>query len=362
MEIAIIGAGPIGCYTGHLLAENGHKVKIYENHSQIGRPIQCTGILTAEFDNLGMPTEPFLVNTIEEVEVFSPNKAKVSIRDKNYIVCRYKFDNFFADLARTSGAEIYLNHSFLGKEGKELIIFDSLSKIKKKICPEIIIGADGPLSPTAKAYEFYHSQRSNYYGIQALVEGSFDSKKIITYFGQEVCPGLFAWVAPESNALARVGIATLKNSKHYFDQFIETNKFKVKEIQAGSIPIYCHEQKLKKDNCYLVGDASGYVKATTLGGLVPALKQARILADCINTGKNYEKEVKAVKRQMKIHLHVQKILNKFKDQDWDNLISYINQPKIKKVFESYNRDNPFPLLINSIIKEPRLLSFLKYAI
>ena len=76
----------------------------------------------------------------------------------------------------------------------------------------------------------------------------------------------------------------------------------------------------------------------------------------------YEREVKAVKRQMNLHLSVQKILNKFKDKDWDNLISYMNQPKIRKVFESYNRDNPFPLLINSIIKEPRFLSFLKYII
>jgi len=362
MEIAIIGAGPIGCYTGHLLAESGHKVKIYENHSQIGRPIQCTGIITAEFDQLGISTEPFLVNSIEEVDVFSPNKAKVSIRDKNYIVCRYKFDNFFAGLARKSGAEIYLNHSFLRKEGNELIIFDSANKIEKKISPDIVIGADGPLSPTAKAYGFYHPKRSNYYGIQAIVEGSFDSKKIMTYFGNKVCPGLFAWITPESSTLARVGIATLKNSKYYFDLFIETNKFKVKEIQAGSIPIYCPQQKLKKGNCYLVGDASAYVKATTLGGLVPALKQAKILADCINTGKNYEREVKAVKRQMNLHLSVQKILNKFKDKDWDNLISYMNQPKIRKVFESYNRDNPFPLLINSIIKEPRFLSFLKYII
>jgi len=362
MEIAIIGAGPIGCYAGHLLAESGHKVKIYENHSQIGRPIQCTGILTAEFDQLNLSKESFLVNLIEEIEVFSPNKTKTSIKDKNYIVCRYKFDNFFADLARNSGAEIFLNHSFIRKEGKNLVIADSVNKVEKRINPDIVIGADGPLSPTAKAYGFYHPKRTNYYGVQAIVEGKFDAEKISTYFGNEVCPGLFAWITPESNTLARVGIATTKNSKHYFDKFMEAHNFKVKEMQAGSIPVYCSKQKLVKDNCYLVGDASGYVKATTLGGLVPALKQARILADCIITGKNYEKEIKSVRKQMKIHLYVQKIFNKFKDKDWDNLISYVNQPKVRKVFESYNRDNPFPLVLNSIIKEPRFLSFLKYAV
>ena len=39
MDIAIIGAGPIGCYAGYLLAKNGHTVSIYENHPQIGLPI-----------------------------------------------------------------------------------------------------------------------------------------------------------------------------------------------------------------------------------------------------------------------------------------------------------------------------------
>ncbi|MBT4805454.1 NAD(P)-binding protein [Candidatus Woesearchaeota archaeon] len=29
MKIAIIGAGPIGCYAGYLLAKSGHNVSIY---------------------------------------------------------------------------------------------------------------------------------------------------------------------------------------------------------------------------------------------------------------------------------------------------------------------------------------------
>ena len=41
MNIAIIGAGPIGCYAGYLLAKVGNKVQIFENHSQVGLPIQC---------------------------------------------------------------------------------------------------------------------------------------------------------------------------------------------------------------------------------------------------------------------------------------------------------------------------------
>lgn len=359
MNIAVIGAGPIGCYAAYLLAKEGHPVEIYENHPKIGTPIQCTGILTSDFDEFGFPMDSFLVNTINKIEVYSPNNS-LEVRQKDYIVCRDKFDNFFGDLAKKEGAKVFLNHSFVRKDGDEIIIQDSVQKMEKRIKPDIVIAADGPLSPTAKAYGFYHQERENYFGVQAIVEGNFDQNTIKTYFGNDICPGLFAWVTPENSKLARVGLATKKDSKKYFDQFMKDNGFKVKEMQAGTIPVYHPQQKLHKDNCYLIGDASGYVKATTLGGLVPALKQAEILVTCIKCGGDYEQEISSLRKKMWIHLRIQKIFNKFSDHDWDKLIMYVKQPKVQKIFEKHTRDNPIPLVFFSLLAEPRFLYFLKY--
>ena len=359
MHISIIGAGPIGGYTAYLLVKAGHTVSIYENHGQVGCPIQCTGILTSDYDQLGFPLDSYLINTIDTIEVYTPNQ-RLRVRQKDYIVDRTRFDTFFVDLARKEGAQLYLNHSLSRREGKNIIIKDSVSKTEKVITPDIIIGTDGPLSPTAKAYNFYHPQRINFYGIQATVEGTFEPHTIKTYFGTKVCPGLFAWVVPESATMARVGLATTKNTKHYFDQFMHDHHFVAKEIQAGTIPIYHPEQKLQQDNCYLAGDAATYVKATTLGGLVPGLQQARILADCIINGKNYEKEIKSVRQKLWLHLKVHQIFDKFSDDDWDRLVVYVNQPKIQKIFEQHTRDNPIPLVLKSLLKEPRFLRFGKY--
>ena len=135
-----------------------------------------------------------------------------------------------------------------------------------------------------------------------------------------------------------------------------------KEIQAVTIPIYHPKQKLQSENCYLAGDAAGYVKATTLGGLVPGLQQARILADCIIHSKNYEKEIAPIRRKMWLHLKVHEIFDKFNDGDWDTLVSYVSQPKIQKVFEQHTRDNPIPLVMKSLLKEPRFLRFGKYLV
>ena len=359
MNITIIGAGPIGCYAGYFLAKAGHTVTIYENHAQVGCPIQCTGILTSDFDQFQLPMESYLVNTIDTIEVYSPQE-NVAITQKDYIVCRTKFDNFFATMARDAGATILVNHSFTRKEGNELIIKDTINNTEIKITPDIVIAADGPLSPTAKAYGFFHPKRENYFGIQAVVEGKFEPHTIKTYFGNIVCPGLFAWVVPESATRARVGLATLRNTKKYFDTFMKEHNFTSLEIQAGAIPVYNSKQQLHKDNCYVIGDASGYVKATTLGGLVPALRQAKLVAECILKDKKIEAEIAPVRKQMRLHLKVHDIFNRFTDADWDRLVRYVKQPKIQHVFEQYTRDNPLPLLIKTLLKEPRFLYFSKY--
>jgi len=366
MNITIIGAGPIGCYVGYLLAKVGHQVSIYEKKKEIGTPIQCTGILTSDFDQFNLPMNEFLVNTTQKIEAYSPRGRKVEIKQKDYIICRKRFDNFMASLAVNKGAKIFLKHSFLKREGNNVVVKDIVRNKEKLITSDIVIAADGPLSKTAWAYGIYHSKRKNYYGIQATVEGEFDISTTKTYFGKSRCPGFFVWVVPESATRARVGLYTTKNSRFYFNKFILENGFKVIGIQAGTIPIFHPQQKLKKDNCYLLGDASGYVKATTGGGIVPGMKQAEILANYINNincncrKSCLQKEIKALRKRMQLHLFISKIMNNFSDRDWNRLFNYINQPKIKKIFEKHTRDNPIPLVTKTLLREPRFLYFIKY--
>jgi len=357
MNVAIIGAGPIGCYCAYLLAKEGHDVHLYEEHKQVGAPIQCTGLLTTDFDEFRLPKESFLVNTFSKIEVNSPHQTAV-IPQKEYLVNRTKFDQFLAEMAEKVGAKIHLQHSFLRKEDHKLIIKEGKSGKEISLTPDVVIAADGPLSKTAKAYGFYHESRVIYQGIQALVEGKFDPQTYQTFFGIEVCPDLFAWIVPESETLARVGLAsTSKDARKMFDKFMSSYNFAVVEMQAGMIPLYHPQQKLQQDNCYVLGDASGFVKATTLGGLIPGLKQAQILADCLNNNKNYAKEVKALKKRMDLHLRIRKVMNKFSDKDWDRLVSIIKQPKMQKVLEQHTRENSLPLVFKALIKEPRLWLF-----
>ena len=90
------------------------------------------------------------------------------------------------------------------------------------------------------------------------------------------------------------------------------------------------------------------------------MKQAEILVNSLNNNKNYQKELKPLKRKLWTHLQIKKVLDKFSNQDWDKLLKLINQQKIKKILLTHTRDNPIPLLTKTLLKEPRFLYFAKH--
>lgn len=363
MRINIIGAGPIGGQAAYLLAKKGCDVHLYEEHAQIGVPIQCTGLMTVSLNDILIPTKEFLVNTTKRIEVIAPDGTKTKIKSKEYIVDRTRFDSHFVNKAIDAGATLHDQHRFIAREGGLLVFRDKKNNRLKKIKKEIVIGADGPLSTVAKQWNIY-GKRSFYYGVQVRAKGTFDPDAYQTYFGNDIAPGLFAWIVPESDTIARVGLGTTHNSNAYFERFMKEHNLKQLDMQAGPIPIYNpqNQSEDKKENVYLVGDAATQVKATTLGGLIPGLKAAACLAEALEQGKDYEKLwKKTVGRDLWLHLRIRRTLDRFSDKDWNRLISLMGKETIKSALEKHDREKPFKLL-TALLKEPQLLTFARHLI
>src|SRR3989344_1672417 len=113
--ISIIGAGPSGSYLGSLLKD---KAQIFEEHEVIGKPIQCTGILTHSIKDLINVKEDFVVNKIKRIKLISPNNKEYEFKlnEDEYIVDRHKFDTFLADRAIDNGAKIFTKHKLIDYE------------------------------------------------------------------------------------------------------------------------------------------------------------------------------------------------------------------------------------------------------
>ena len=353
--IIIIGAGPVGCFLGGILAKAGKEVAVYEEHSSVGEPVQCTGIVTEELGKIIKLDEKFIVNRVEKVRVYSKNR-KVEIPIRDVVLDRAKFDRYLAEKAQEYGANIYLEHKFLGIRGNNAVLADKNNNIVK-VEAEAIIGADGPLSDVAKANLMFGNKKF-YFGIQARIKGEFEEKCYEVYFGS-ICPGFFAWILPESKKVARVGVAAKNNTKDVFKRFLSVKGIEDKQIidfQAGLIPIF-DKNDIQKGNVYLVGDAAGHVKATTGGGLVYGLKAAKKLADCILNRRDYKKELKKLEKELWIHLKLRRMLDKFSDKDYNKLLKLMGDRKIKSILEEENRDKPGKVVFKAILAKP---SFLQY--
>lgn len=359
--ITIIGAGPAGSYLGYLLAKRGKEVAIVEEHETIGKPVQCTGIVTHSFEKFFKLKNEVIAKRLNKVIVISKNN-KISVNVDEIVMWRDLFDQFVADMARKAGAKILLNHKFIGFNGNNSIkIKDKKNDKIKEIKADITIGADGPYSAVAKAAGM-NSNSKNYIGMQAKVKiNDLDESAFETYFGTDF-PNFFGWCVPESEDTARLGVGCFENAHDYFYKFLKSRTGKDDVIcwESGLIPLYNPKKIIQKDNIYLIGDAATQVKATTGGGIIPSLKAAQTLCDCIINSKDYNKEFKKHSgKELLLHLRIRNILNKFSDKDYDRLLSLMNLEKVRKILKKYDRDTPIPLVANLLLKEPRFLLFSK---
>ena len=358
--ITIVGAGPAGSYLAYLLAKQGRKVTIVEEHDSIGKPVQCTGIVTNSIEKFFRLKNEVIAKRLNKVIVVSKNN-RISVDVDEIVMWRDRFDQFVAGMAEDAGAEILLGHKFMDFGGKNLIrVKDKKNGRIKEIKTEVIVGADGPYSSVAKSAGM-ESKSKNYIGMQAKVKVDMDTSSFETYFGSGF-PNFFGWCVPESEGTARLGIGCFENAQQYFYKFLKARTGKEETLcwESGLIPLYNPKKRLQKDNVYLIGDAAAQVKATTGGGIIPSLKAAQTLCDCILNKKKYDKEFrKQSGKELLLHLRIRKLLNMFSDDDYDRLLELMSKKKVKKILKKYDRDTPIPLVINLLLKEPRFLLFSK---
>lgn len=358
--ITIIGAGPAGSYLGYLLAKQGKEVVILEEHDKIGLPVQCTGIVTDSIEKFFKLKNKVVAKRLNQVIVVSKNR-RISVNVDEIVMWRDKFDKFVAEMAEKEGATILLGHKFIDFNSENSIKVKNKKNSKLKVMKsDVVVGADGPYSSVAKAAKFGLNSKF-YIGMQAKVKLKMDTSSFETYFGCDF-PNFFGWCVPESHDTARLGIGCFENAQEYFYRFLQnrTGKKEVLCWESGLIPVYNPKKLIQKGNLYLIGDAASQVKATTGGGIIPSLKAAETLCDCIVNDKNYNDEFrKQSGKELLLHLRIRNILNKFSDKDYDRLLELMDQEKVRKILKKYDRDNPIPLVANLLLKEPRFFYFSK---
>jgi len=362
-NVAIIGASTAGLLTAKKLADHGMSVKVFEASKQIDstpRSLIVTGHLPKL---LGPLYQSSLVNVIRRFELYADGRvAQISLKQPDLVIERSKLLHELAAEAKQSGAEIFTSHKFLNLKpnGKQLV-FSIVNNGNGKPVEEytnILVGADGVFSRVAKSGGWPKPDTVPL--IQAVVKLPEDMPSDTTrvWFLPEDTP-FFYWLIPHSSTHGVLGLIADENQKgrKALDHFLERKNLEPIEFQSAHIPIYTRwipiHRKIGNNDVYLVGDAAGQVKATTVGGVVTGFRGALTVVDSI-LNKRTKQNLKRLRRELDLHSIIRKNLQGFSQADYVKLLDMLN-PSTMRSLSSFNRDETPRLLFHLLLGQPKLL-------
>ena len=353
--ISIIGAGPSGSHLAYLLSKHDD-VNLYEEHSEIGKPVQCTGLVTSSIkDHLKLESK-FILNKIKDITVIAPSKQSITfnLKNPNIILDRELFDKHLAEKAMDNGVRYNLSSRFISHSRDKISI--KVKKTTRLIDTDILVGADGPLSNVAKSAGLFNN-RKFVIGLQARIKLKDINVNELKFF---LGYGSFAWIVPENEYIAKIGVVSKHNPKMFFDHLCkEVKQKKIIGYNSGIIPIYDPNIKIEKGNIFLVGDAAAQVKATSYGGIIQGLIAAENLSKSIINKESYTPLCKDLNKELKYGLLIRNVLDKFSLKDYNELISLVQNKRTKSIIQSIDRDYPSKMILKLILSQPRFLKFAK---
>lgn len=377
-DVLIVGAGPVGTTFARYMAEKGFKVGIIEKKTKVGVPLQCAGLLGREIKDVNILPDELIINPFYGAYLHSPSNNILNVvKDKPeaYVVDRVGYDQFLAQKAVDSGAELFLKQHVKDLDHKNSrVIIDG----KKDFSGKIIVGADGYNSVVHnKLFTHSASENPTLQAAQLLVDFGkhlFDTECVHLHAYSSISPG-FIWLIPLSKSMARVGLFgnfdyhTLNDMlKKFLNDNPDFNGRTILKKYSGRIPVHDSKKKIVKDNVLLLGDAASQVKPTTGGGLIIGFKCAQIAADVVgkalenddpNILKQYEARYrKTFNNELKTQLMVQKIFKSLSDDDLDFMFLKLKEEGAEDMISKYGKMDDQAPLVKEMFKRGLLFKIL----
>jgi flavin-dependent dehydrogenase len=359
-DVTVVGASAAGLFVAARLAAEGARVRVLERAATLPPPARTLIATHRVRGLLGPVGDGSIVNEIRTFELFADGVvASVGLHRPDVIVERSALVCGLADQAQVSGADIRLGRSFIRAEassdGMSVVSQDSRTKREEAIPSQTLVGADGAMSRVARDGGW--PQQTTVPLVQALVQcpTGLPSDTVRVWFRPHETP-YFYWLIPEGDGRGVVGLIGERRHavRSHLDGFLRERNLAPIAYQAARIPLYQRwrpvRKRVRSGAVYLVGDAAGHVKSTTVGGLVTGFRGAEAVAETI-LGRRTSL-FRSLRVELDLHVMVRRILQRFGESEYKRLLGLI-RPAEHRLLSGYTRDETSRLLWRLCAREPR---------
>jgi digeranylgeranylglycerophospholipid reductase len=387
-DAIVVGCGPAGSVTGRELARRGFQVLILEEHREVGRPVQCAGLVTRR--PLEIVNAPDAVqNSLDSAQLISPGGRSITFGGKGeraVVIDRAAFDRAAAAGAIDAGCRLVMGATVTGlamspagRFSHDSCVELAVAKMPKKIRARLVIGADGVQSTVGRLSGLAPPPEI-LPGFEAELAGvAGPSGTVRVLVGRDVAPGFFAWLIPSGDGRALLGLCCEPGelpARLHFERLLRNpalapyiGRASVLRYIAGCVPVSASPASFA-DRMLLVGDAAGQVKPISGGGIYTGLKCAllagRTAAEALEEGdlsrrrlSAYEKAWKGdIGRELSIGRRIRRSYVHVTDAQMNELVRMLDRQKLLALISAGGDiDAPSELAKLLFRQAPGLLKF-----
>ncbi len=287
-EVCIIGAGFSGLYLASRISSQ-FKVKVLDLKSEIGKPQHCAGIVSSRVVNaLGNIVSEHIEGKFRKLVVLDIDRGSevlhIKLSEPIFRIDREGIERSLAEISIAQETSINLRSRAVKINGNTVI------STKDRICADLIVVAEGAVQKLTRSLGLGYTQ-DRVLGLQQFLRVqhlNLDENSVYVLVSDTFDKDCFGWLVPLRPHVL-IGVMTRQHNGKEMLRHVEKlcGKLGIISVSSrgnifgGTILRGPPLRRVSREYTLVIGDASGFVKPISGGGLYWIVRQVDILSNSV---------------------------------------------------------------------------------
>ena len=376
-DVVVVGAGPAGLFAALRLARGGRDVLVLEEHETLGVPTHCTGVVSAELQELYKISDELVLHRASSCLIVSPHGTVAAFRspgEEIAVLDRAAFDRGLAAEAQAAGATILVGARVEDVRVGRAVV--EISTGRRVHLSRAVVLAGGV------AYRFHRRMGiglpSSVLHTAQLEIDAEPAAALEIHLGRQLAPEGFAWLVPVqrgTRSRVKAGVLLRGDARARLSTFLASPQVASRLTGPIGEPVLRllplgPPRRTYGPRTLLVGDAAGLTKPVTGGGIFYSLLSADLAAETLEEAlaaddfgtrrlARYEARWRQrLGRELRTGEWFRRLLATFNDRELDAFVRALASDDVRVVIDRCARFNWHRPVILALLRQPGIKSLL----